>query len=623
MSADRHHRALVDALSILAEQIRGTLDPATATQREPPAQPDQPSALDAVALSFRLTGFERTILLAAAGMEVDHPFAQLIAQAAGEPRISFGLMFGLLPQDAHWTAITPERPLRRFELLEVAPGRGILQATLRLPERVLNALLGLGSLDPRSGLARVAADNHLPWAPLVKLWPALGDALLVLSGPAEVEKPALAAASLKTLGLNLLRLDAEDIPAAGPERPLWSAQLERELRLQNAVLLVDADRDPPEDIQRRLGLFLDNLQHPVLVAAPGPLRWSRRPTVTLDLEKPTNLEQRGLWSEHLGLDLEPYQVERLVSQFELTGPQIAEAAGLAKTQPEPRFEAVWATCRQISRRRLDDLAQRIEPKAQRRQLILPELQQTILDDIVRHARHRAQVLEGWGFGARSARGLGNSALFYGPSGTGKTMAAEVLAGELQLDLFRIDLSAVVSKYIGETEKNLKRLFDAAEGSGAILLFDEADALFGKRSEQIKDSHDRYANLEVSYLLQRMESYRGLAILTTNLKDALDSAFLRRIRFLVAFPFPGAPEREKIWRGTFPAEAPVGDMDFGRLAQLSITGGHISNIAMNAAFLAAAEGADTIQMRHVGAAARREYAKLERPMTAAEGKGICD
>ena len=167
----------------------------------------------------------------------------------------------------------------------------------------------------------------------------------------------------------------------------------------------------------------------------------------------------------------------------------------------------------------------------------------------------------WGFAGKSTRGLGISALFSGASGTGKTMAAEVLANELALDLYRIDLSAVVSKYIGETEKNLRRLFDAAEETGAILLFDEADALFGKRSE-VKDSHDRYANIEVSYLLQRMESYRGLAILTTNFRAALDPAFLRRIRFIVNFPFPDAGQRAEIWRGVFPSQTPVDGIELG-------------------------------------------------------------
>jgi vesicle-fusing ATPase len=211
-----------------------------------------------------------------------------------------------------------------------------------------------------------------------------------------------------------------------------------------------------------------------------------------------------------------------------------------------------------------------------------------------------------------------TALFAGPSGTGKTMAAEVLANELQLDLYRIDLSQVVSKYIGETEKNLNRIFGAAEANGAILLFDEADALFGKRSE-VKDSHDRYANVEISYLLQRMEAYRGPAILTTNFRSSLDLAFLRRLRFVVEFPFPDAKQRAAIWERIFPQQTPLSEVDSDRLARLALAGGAIRTIAINAAYSAAEEGTAVAQ-RHILAAARREYAKLDKPITAAEFGG---
>ncbi len=198
------------------------------------------------------------------------------------------------------------------------------------------------------------------------------------------------------------------------------------------------------------------------------------------------------------------------------------------------------------------------------------------------------------------------------------MAAEVLANELRLDLYRIDLSSVVSKYIGETEKNLRRVFDAAEAGGAVLLFDEADALFGKRSE-VKDSHDRYANIEVSYLLQRMEAYRGLAILTTNMKDALDHAFLRRIRFVVQFPFPDAGQRAEIWRRIFPASTPTEGLDLDQLARLNVAGGNIRNIALHAAFLAADAG-EPVRMTHLLRAAQGEYTKLEKPLTETEIRG---
>ena len=248
-------------------------------------------------------------------------------------------------------------------------------------------------------------------------------------------------------------------------------------------------------------------------------------------------------------------------------------------------------------------------------LVLPSDTEQTLRDISAQVAHQAQVYERWGFGAKLSRGRGISALFSGPSGTGKTMAAEVLAGDLSLDLYRIDLSGVVSKYIGETEKNLRRVFDAAATGGAILFFDEADALFGKRSE-VKDSHDRYANIEINYLLQRMEAYRGLAILATNMKSALDTAFLRRLRFIVRFPFPGVPERKAMWQKAFPADVPKGTLDYDRLARLNITGGHIHNIALNAAFLAAGAGTP-VTMPLILDAARSEFRKIERPINEAD------
>jgi SpoVK/Ycf46/Vps4 family AAA+-type ATPase len=242
----------------------------------------------------------------------------------------------------------------------------------------------------------------------------------------------------------------------------------------------------------------------------------------------------------------------------------------------------------------------------------------MLSDIALHVRQRWRVYGEWGFASKGRRGLGISALFAGASGTGKTMAAEVLARELRLDLYRIDLSQVVSKYIGETEKNLGKVFDAAEGGGVVLLFDEADALFGKRSE-VKDSHDRYANIEVSYLLQRMEAYDGLAILTTNLKGALDQAFMRRIRFTIQFPFPDAEARAAIWQRIFPAETPTEELDATKLARLNVAGGNIRNIALNAAFIAADRG-EAVGMRHLLQAARAEASKLERPLSETEIRG---
>jgi SpoVK/Ycf46/Vps4 family AAA+-type ATPase len=279
---------------------------------------------------------------------------------------------------------------------------------------------------------------------------------------------------------------------------------------------------------------------------------------------------------------------------------------------------LWTACRLHSRPRLEVLAERIVPASTWDDVVLPGAQKLVLRQLAAQSRNRMTVYETWGFSAHGRRGLGLSALFSGPSGTGKTLAAEVLAAELGVDLYRIDLSAVVSKYIGETEKNLKQVFDAAETGGCLLLFDEADALFGKRAE-VKDSHDRYANIEVGYLLQRMESFQGLAILTTNMKSSLDKSFQRRLRFTVDFPFPDAAQRQEIWARVFPARTPTRALDFGRLAALNMTGGNIRNIALNAAFLAA-DAKAPVAMAHILEAARLEAVKTDRPIAEMEIRG---
>jgi SpoVK/Ycf46/Vps4 family AAA+-type ATPase len=259
---------------------------------------------------------------------------------------------------------------------------------------------------------------------------------------------------------------------------------------------------------------------------------------------------------------------------------------------------------------MEQLAQRIDVKTDWDQLVLPKEQNVLLHQITDQVTQRNRVYDDWGFRKLINRGLGINALFSGESGTGKTMAAEVIASALELDLYRIDLSSVVSKYIGETESNLRKLFDAAEDSGAILFFDEADALFGKRSD-VKDSHDRYANIEVIYLLQRMESYGGLAILATNTKESMDKAFMRRLRFIVDFPFPGPELRKEIWRKVFPSNTPVDEgLDYERLAKLNLTGGSIFNTALNAAFMAAQEDG-LVTMSLVLNSARTEFRKLRR------------
>jgi SpoVK/Ycf46/Vps4 family AAA+-type ATPase len=339
--------------------------------------------------------------------------------------------------------------------------------------------------------------------------------------------------------------------------------------------------------------------------------------------------RHALWQEALGGVASSVngQLAGIVQQFDLGPEGIARAvtaahdrAGLRTTGTVPETSEItaadlWQACREQAAGHLDALARRLVPCQTWEDIVLPDEIVRQLHEIAGQVAWRSRVYEEWGFGAKLSRGRGISALFSGPSGTGKTMAAEVLAGHLELDLYRIDLSSVVSKYIGETEKNLRRVFDEAERSGAILFFDEADALFGKRSE-VKDSHDRYANIEISYLLQRMEEYRGLAILATNLRSHLDQAFLRRLRFLVDFPFPDVGQRQRIWQRVFPPQAAVEGLDFAALGRLEIPGGNIKNIALNASFLAAGE-ASPVRMEHVLKAARREYVKIEKLVSEAD------
>lgn len=372
----------------------------------------------------------------------------------------------------------------------------------------------------------------------------------------------------------------------------------------------------------------------MLVLSDETFAAGRRPVEIATVPPGSSREQAALWRAHLGKLAKPMaeSVEKLSAHFTLAPDLIAGISAVAKRQAaqdkragtaeaethEALADTLWRETRMRSRPRLDDLAERIEPRVGWDDIILPPRQRETLRAIAAQVRSRARVHEQWGFGAAGSRGLGISALFAGPSGTGKTLAAEVIGAAIGLEVYRIDLSGVVSKWVGETERNLKRVFDAAEATSSILVFEEADALFGKRTE-VRESHDRYANIEVSYLLQRMESYRGLAILTTNMRSHLDQAFLRRLRFVVDFPFPGEAERRAIWELAFPKNAPREGLDAGRLAQLNVPGGNIKTIALNAAFLAA-EAGTPIRMAHVRAAARSEYEKIGKALTDAELRG---
>jgi hypothetical protein len=585
---------------------------------------DAPTALETLCALFGLSPFEGDVLVMCAGVALDSSFAAALATAQGGAPASptFALALAAL-RDPHWSALVPSAPLRRWRLIEVEPGPALTHSPLRVDERVLHHLVGLDYLDERlnglvrpveqtSALAPSQAATAARLAGLLSAAPPL--ALVQLCGDDPDAQRTLAAQACASLGVDLYVMRAADIPASPAERAAFACLWEREAFLAGRTLLIDCD-----DANDAAVALVAEIRTPLVLSSQGPLRLRERAAVRMDVRRPSSGEQRGLWRDSLGIRAEQLngQVDALVGQYNFSAQEIVtvvrEAAGDGSW--EFGIDELWDMCRDQARPRLDDLAQRITPAAAWEDLVLPQVPLATLLEIAVHVRHRVTVQDNWGFAAKSARGQGISALFTGPSGTGKTMAAEVLANELRLDLYRIDLSQVVSKYIGETEKNLRRVFDAAESGGAILLFDEADALFGKRSE-VKDSHDRYANIEVSYLLQRMEAYRGLAILTTNMKSALDPAFLRRIRFVTDFPFPDMAQRAEIWRRIFPAATPTRELDVARLARLNVAGGNIHNIALHAAFHAANAG-EPVQMSHLLWAARAEYAKLEKPLSEAE------
>jgi len=601
-----------------------------------------PPALLILAERLGLSPFEQRALLLCAAAELDTSVAGLCAQVQGDPTRpypTFALALSLF-DDATWDVLTPERPLRRWRLVEIdrPGGTALTVSPLRADERIVNFLKGVTYLDERLGalLEQLpAAEGDLPPSQqsaaqrAIRLWssvdPGQPPPPIQLLGPDAASKRAVAAHIAEALGLRLLRLDPALLPTTPTDLDAFARLWRRETRLLPVALYLDADGADPAQIVS-VDRLIARIEGPVLLAARQLWPNTDDASVAVDVDKPTPAEQADLWREALGPDAADLP-DALAAQFNLAAGAIvnlarrerlqasdAEADGSESDRAGLR-ERLWDGARGVSRPRLDTLARRLAPRATWDDIVLPPAETALLQGVADQVAQRAKVYREWGFAERMNRGLGISVLFAGPSGSGKTMAAEVLASHLRLDLFRIDLSTVVSKYIGETEANLRRVFDAAEDGGAILFFDEADALFGKRTE-VKDSHDRYANIEIDYLLQRMEAFGGLAILATNMKSAMDATFLRRLRFVLDFPFPGVPERSAIWRRVFPSATPTEGLDFDRLARLNVTGGHIAVIALNAAFQAAHAGGP-VTMPMVLHAARIEFRKLGRPVNEAD------
>jgi hypothetical protein len=602
---------------------------------------------------FGLSSAAVEVVLLLLATEVDDRFSRVYAYLQDDVarrRLSVGLALRLLPgtsaaEPAGRRLFAADAPLVRERLVLLDTGGERLPAplidrALALDERVAEYLLEHDPLDPRlAGLARVEARCHHREPPgatreladrLATLWRTPEPPAVLLLGRPGSGKATLVGLAAASCDRAVLTLDGRGLgrqPLDRLDEVLRAA--DREARLRGAVPHLARLDGLPDDALPRV---LDQVR-PGWVLSAAHVPWPPRegdPLLVLALPEGDQDARLGAWRTALDGHGPPDAAvtEELAGRFRLTPGQIRRAAETARWQAclregagaVPRAEELFES----SRRELDPHLARLATKVVAAHgwgdLVLPPPVLAQLHAVEAEVRHEHTVYGSWGFAASLGNSAGVSALFSGQSGTGKTMAAGVLARSLGLDLYKVDLSGVVSKYIGETEKNLAQIFAEADTAGAVLFFDEADALFGKRSE-VKDAHDRYANIEISYLLQRMEEYRGIAVLATNFSQNMDEAFTRRLRHVVDFPFPQPPERALIWRGLVSCRAPVADdVDWEFLASaFELTGGNIRNCVLGAAFLAAEEGTD-IAMTHLVRAVARELAKLGRPLTRADFAG---
>jgi hypothetical protein len=624
--------------------------------------------------AFGLSSFDLDLILITLAPEVDLRYERIYAYLQNDvtrKRPTVDLALSLLSASAEDKLtrrrhLSPEAPLVAGHLvhLDTDPAQSnlpLLARTLRLDEQVVRFLLGGTSLDSRlvgfSELVEPSAD----WAalpldePTRRALPALvqrataarAPLRLVFLGRYGSGRRAAAAALAAGAGRRLLAVDLVRALPADADGQLLKRVFREAWFLGTALYLDGIDtisnladeRTLVEELRRGHGL--------IILAAEGDWRPLRHPWVKQPLELhcvrflPTDAAaaERG-WRQALtahgvadSARLAGVLASRLRSTQAQMADTVAEAVGRQRWAQATQGEndtadggpALSETDLLLAAQETEDsaiagLATRINPVHHWDDIVLPELVRAQLEELCDRVVHRRRVMSDWGFERKLSLGRGVTALFTGPSGTGKTMAAGVIARATGLMLYRIDLSGVVSKYIGETEKNLDRIFAAAEGTNAILCFDEADALFGKRSE-VRDAHDRYANIEISYLLQKMDSFEGLAILATNLRQNLDAAFTRRMSFLISFPMPDVHIRRLIWQRVWPAGAPLAtDVDIDDLAgRFRLSGGNIRNIALAAAFLAAADGR-AIGRDNVLHAIRREYQKMGKALSEAELTG---
>ena len=616
-------------------------------------------ALEILGRKFGLSSFELKIIQLCLAFELDTSIGWLCGLIQDKPYRSyptFGLAMTLLG-DPEWSATPPGGRLRTFGLVDVQEGSStpFVAGDVRLREPLLHYLRGIPALDPYLGryLTRLpvpreraaGTQKNAQLLALAKSIQATESSFVVVQFLGNYQDSSEQAAVLSQMFQRTpYSIGVDSLPSSLEELKQFGSLWNRDSRLFELALVVNFSGSKDPSSETRLRSFLSLLNDStslVCVLTEDRLELNIDDEQIFEVKPPDVSDQRVMWLSLLPKKLaERVQVAgELSRQFSVRpelAQQLVEIAIAEVGEDLGEFTvALRGQCNVANRPRLQGLAQRIDCKANWDDLILPQQPQQILDQLVDQVRYRYRVYDEWGLANRLNRGLGVSAMFAGDSGTGKTMAAEIIAGELGLDLYRVDLSSVVNKYIGETEKHLRRLFDAFESCGAVLFFDECDALFGKRSE-VKDSHDRYANIEINYLLQRLESYRGVAILATNNRGAIDKAFLRRLRFVVNFPMPELADRAKIWKRhlgvdvhelsqeahTLSLVERPGAIDFGRLAQFPLSGGNIQSIVMNAAFRAAARSSEAfVNMPDLLDATRDEYLKLDRPLSEAQFRWI--
>jgi ATP-dependent 26S proteasome regulatory subunit len=635
--SEMDHQSLAAAIDWLRRLLVAYVADDEAVSDSPHAPWPVPLVLRTLGQQLGLSIFEQKVLLLCAAPELDPSLAELYAAAQGNndclfPTFSLALT---LFDSASLDVLAKDGPLRHWQLVSIdhSRQRPLVVSPLQADERIVNYLMGLNRLDSRlrpyllsmrrdsKSILLPPSQQHRVEQALARLnqadtterWP-----ILQLVGSDALSKQLIAQQLAEELGAQLYALPAQLIPTGTHDLEEFARLWYRESLLLPLALYIDASEldmeGPGSEQAQRVRQFLMRSNGLFLLSTHDVWQDLGEDSSVLDIQKPAQAEQMATWQEVLPHDARDV-AEQLSAQFNLnlsTIHQIMRSilVGEEAAVDMPLDARIWQACLAHTRPRMDMLAQRITPKATWNDIVLDDQQRALLRHIVEQVNQRNKVYETWGFRRRSSRGLGMAVLFAGESGTGKTMAAEILANHLKLNLYRIDLSAVVSKYIGETEKNLRRLFDAAEDGGALLFFDEADALFGKRSE-VRDSHDRYANIEVNYLLQRLEAYQGLAILATNLKSGLDDAFARRLRFSITFPKPDEYHRLQIWERAFPQEVPLGELDYVYLAKtFKLSGGSIYNVALNAAFMAASEDVP-VSMAHLLSAIRIELGKEDR------------